>query len=116
MVHFRCDAVFGRIYVPPCLSSSVKRTLSYRRVGSVSLLVRGRFVSGDCCNPHRIARIPKIGVVELNRINVMESRAVLGFSATAHKLFISVSRPEVTCITEGAIPENDSRSAIDSQV
>jgi hypothetical protein len=24
MVHFRCDAVFGRIYVPPCLSSSVK--------------------------------------------------------------------------------------------
>ncbi len=58
------------------------------------------------CVLHQNAPIPKIGVEEVNKINTMETPSVLGFSASAHKLFISVSRYEVTCITEGAFSEN----------
>ena len=62
------------------------------------------------------ALIPKLGVEELNRINVMERPTVLGFSAVAHNLFNSVSRSEVTCITVGAFSRNHSLRVFDVQV
>ena len=60
--------------------------------------------------------IPKLGVEELNRINVMERHPLLGFSAVAHNVFNSVSRSEVTCITVGAFSQNHIRCVFDVQV
>ena len=62
------------------------------------------FGSGNAVFLNNSGWIPEIGAEYLNDSNELESSVVLGFSAAPHKVFISVSRSEVTCITVSAYP------------